>query len=95
MRIISRKRPREFWERHADAKKSLVRWFKLAEKADWANFAELSADCPTADLVEHWIVINIGGNIVRLILEVFFQDHVILVRHVLTHADHDKGRWKV
>ncbi len=95
MRVISRRRLREFWERHADAKESLIRWFKLAEKAEWKNFAELSADFPTADLVEHFTVINIGGNKYRLILEIFFEDHVVLVRHVFTHADYEKGHWKV
>ena len=39
-------------------------------------------------------MINVGGNRYRLILEIFFQDQIILVRHVLTHADYDKGKWK-
>ena len=51
-------------------------------------------DFPSADLVEQFTVINIGGNKYRLILEIFFDDHVVLVRHVLTHADYDKGKWK-
>jgi len=94
MHVISRKRLREFWEEYDDAKEPLTRWFKLAEKADWTNFSELRADCPSADLVEHFTVINIGGNKYRLILEVFFLGQVVLIRHVLTHADYDKGKWK-
>ena len=94
MRVISRRGLREFWEQHADAEEPLIRWFKLARNAEWTNFAALSADFPSADLVEQFTVINIGGNKYRLILEIFFDDHVVLVRHVLTHADYDKGKWK-
>jgi mRNA interferase HigB len=94
MHVISRKRLREFWKVHAAAEEPLARWFKLAEKAEWTNFTEMRADTPTADLVEHLTVVNIGGNKYRLILEVFFLDQVILVRHVLTHAEYDKGKWK-
>jgi mRNA interferase HigB len=85
MHVISRRRLREFWEVHADAEEPLTRWYKLAKAAAWASFAELRADCPSADQVEHLTVIDIGGNKYRLIAEVFFRDQVVLVRHVLTH----------
>jgi mRNA interferase HigB len=94
MHVISRKRLREFWEVHADAEEPLARWFKLADNAEWANFAEMKADCPSVDQVDHLTVVDIGGNKYRLILEVFFRDQVILVRYVLTHKDYDKGKWK-
>jgi mRNA interferase HigB len=95
MHVISRKRLREFWEEYDDAKEPLTRWFKLAEKAAWTNFSELRADNPSADLVEHFTVINIGGNKYRLILEVLFQGQVVLIRRILTHTEYDKGKWKV
>jgi mRNA interferase HigB len=94
MHVISRKRLREFWDQYDDAKERLARWFKLAENAEWTNFSDLRADFPSADLVEQFTVVNIGGNKYRFVLEIFFRDQVVLVRHVLTHADYDKGKWK-
>ncbi len=94
MRVLSRRRLREFWEQHRDAQTPLDVWYKRAEKADWRNFAGLKADCRTADLVGPYVVINIGGNKYRLILEIFFESGVVLVRHVLTHKEYDLGRWK-
>ena len=94
MHVISRKALRAFWELHPEAEEPLRRWFKLAKLAEWSNFAELKADCPSADFVENVFVINIGGNKYRLIIEVYFRDQVVLVRHVLTHGEYDKEKWK-
>lgn len=94
MRVISRRRLRKFWERYPDAQTPLDAWHKRAEKADWSRFADLKADYATADLVGRFVVINIGGNKYRIILEIFFESRVILVRDVLTHQDYDKGNWK-
>lgn len=41
-----------------------------------------------------YTVFNILGNSFRLITEIYYDDQVILVRHVLTHAEYDKGNWK-
>jgi hypothetical protein len=37
MRVISKRRLREFWEKHPDARGPLEAWFKVAEKADWED----------------------------------------------------------
>ena len=94
MHVISFRRLREFSAEHADAEAPLKRWFKIADKARWSDFAELKASCPSADRVGHLIVIDIGGNKYRLIVEVFFRDQVVLIRRVLTHREYDTGEWK-
>src|SRR5579871_4219977 len=37
---------------------------------------------------------HIGGNKYRLIAEVHFHRGKVYVRHVLTHAEYDEGKWK-
>ncbi len=94
MHVISRSRIREFEAVHPDASEPLRRWWDLARKATWADFASLRRDFPQADRVGEFTVFNIGGNKYRLIAHVFHIDRVLLIRHILTHADYDRGLWK-
>jgi mRNA interferase HigB len=39
-------------------------------------------------------VFNIGGNKYRLIAAIHFNRQKVYIRHVLTHPEYDRGRWK-
>jgi mRNA interferase HigB len=62
--------------------------------AEWASFAELKRTFSHADQVGKLVVFNVGGNKVRLIAAVHFNRGKVFVRHVLSHADYDRGAWK-
>lgn len=94
MHIITRKALVQFWERHPDSQAALQRWFKIVQKTDFHNFAELRAAFPSADQVDHWVVFNIGGNKYRLIASIHFNRNKIYIRHILSHAEYDQGDWK-
>jgi mRNA interferase HigB len=44
--------------------------------------------------VGRFTVFDIGGNNFRLIAVIHFNRGKLFVRHVLTHAEYDKGKWK-
>ncbi len=94
MHIISRRRLREFARDHPDAGEALAHWYNAARKALWRNFADLRATFGNVDQVGHFVVFNIGGNKYRPIVRICFKDAVILIRHVLTHKEYDRGDWK-
>ena len=94
MHVISRKMLRRFWEEYPDAESALQAWHKAADKADWQSFADVRALFPHADQVDKFTVFNIGGNKYRLITYVRFDWPRYYIKHVLTHADYDKGTWK-
>lgn len=94
MHVISRKALREFWERHPDSEASLARWFKIIGRQEFGSFAELRATFPSADRVGNLIVFNIGGNNYRLIASIHFNRAKVYIRHVLTHAEYDRGVWR-
>ncbi len=94
MHIITRRALIQFWEKHPDSQTALQRWFKIVQKTDFENFTQLRATFPSADKVDRWIVFNIGGNKYRLITSIHFNRNKVYIRHVLTHAEYDRGDWK-
>jgi mRNA interferase HigB len=91
MVIISYGTIREFFETHADAKDALNNWYRLASKADWANFHEIKEMFNSVDAIGNdRFVFNIRGNTYRLVVMIFFDIRTIYVRFVGTHADYDK-----
>mgnify|MGYP006271996727 FL=1 len=94
MHIISRKALRDFWDQYPDSQGPLTRWFRIIQRSEFENFAHLRRTFPSADKIGDLVVFNIGGNKYRLIASLHFNRHKLYIRHVLTHADYDKGDWK-
>jgi len=94
MRIITRKRIVDFSKNHPDCANALDSWYRIVKHATITNFAELRAIFPSADQVDGLTVFNIGGNKVRLIAAIHYNIQRIYIRHVLTHSEYDKNKWK-
>src|SRR4051794_25905484 len=95
--VISRKAIREFCERHPDdlaASAALYAWHDDVARACWGKWADVRAMYPHADRVGGLAVFNVGGNKYRVIVQIHFDSALVLIRHVLTHAEYDEGRWK-
>jgi mRNA interferase HigB len=94
LRIISRKRLREFWEKHPDAKEPLSVWYSITRRAQWDSLADTKKEFPHADLVGICTVFNIKGNSYRLITKIYYRHKKVFIRYVMTHGEYDKGAWK-
>lgn len=46
------------------------------------------------DFVGNQAVFDVAGNKVRAITKVQYGIQIILVTHVLTHEEYDKGKWR-
>ena len=93
MRIISRKRLRQFWERreHADSEEPLKAWFREASKANWSSPSFVKELYRNASIVANSrVVFNIAGNKYRLVVKVNYPYRVIYVRFVGTHRQYDE-----
>ena len=95
VRVIAKRRLREFWQGRRDAEEALNGWYRVATRARWTSLADVRKTYRTADQVGKFIVFNIGGNKDRLIAEIIFPFGRLYVRHVLTHREYDAGKWKV
>ena len=94
MHVISRKALKDASTRHADLEAPLETWYRIAKKAQWRGLMDVRQAYPHADAVEEYTVFNIKGNEYRLIVKINYQTGRIFIRHVLTHAEYNKERWK-
>lgn len=91
---MSKRAIKEFAGRYPEARGPLMQWYRVSKKARWSNLIEIRRQFPSADAVPPFTVFNIGGNKYRLIAEIGFISKVVLIRHIRTHAEYDKGAWK-
>jgi mRNA interferase HigB len=97
VRIISKRRLREFWKsrKHDSgvAERDLAVWYKLANSANWTNFAALKQTLGSSDQVGNCVVFDVGRNRFRLIGRVNYAKGIVYVLRVMDHADYDKKYW--
>lgn len=99
MRIVSRRRLREFWQQDPRSKSSLTQWFNATRAARWSSLADARATFRHADPVRvrsgnTVTVFNVGGNNYRLVCAVHYDRQTVYVLRVMSHAAYDRSRWK-
>lgn len=94
MHVITRKRLRDFAARHKEAAEPLGVWYALMAKGDFQSFADIKRLFGSADRAGKFTVFDIGGNKYRLIAAIHYNRKKVYIRHVLTHVEYDRGKWK-
>lgn len=94
MHVLSRKALKEAAGKHGDLEKPLDVWYRIVKRADWKNLSDVRVAFPTADAVGKYTVFNIKGNAYRLVVEINYRTGRVFIRHVLTHQEYDKEKWK-
>ena len=69
------------------------RWYELANKNDFDDLIGLQAVFPSADWVGGKVVFNLGSY--RLICGVSFLRKAFYFKSLLSHAEYDRGGWKL
>lgn len=91
MRVISRKRLKDFWRIHAQAKIPLCAWYADITTLDIQRPADIRAFYASARFLrDNRVIFNIGGNKYRLIVKINKSYSVAFVCFVGTHAEYDK-----
>lgn len=94
MHVIAKPILIDFWTRHPDAQGPFLAWLALTQSRSLASFDELRCVFARAVRVAGLTVFDIGGNKYRLIAAIHYNRGKVYLRHVLTHADYDRGAWK-
>jgi mRNA interferase HigB len=95
LRIISKTAINQFSTTRPDALAPLLHWYVVATRARRRAIADVRLDFPHANAVGIFTVFNIAGNKYRLIATIKYRWQIVYIRHILTHAEYDKERWKI
>lgn len=71
-----------------------MHWYRVTKRARWTGLSAVREDFRHADVAGPFTVFNIGGNKYRLIAVIKYRWQMVYVRHILTHFEYDKEKWK-
>ena len=90
MRIISKRKLRDYYTDHPQAKLPLVDWYNKMLKSEARNISELRQLFNSVDPVGDYTVFNIGGNNYRLVIAIHYNRQCCYIRQIWTHAQYSK-----
>ena len=90
MRIISKKKLRDYYQDNAQAEIPLAEWYLKMKTVRATNISELRKSFNSVDAVHGYTVFNVGGNNYRLIAAVHYNTHFCFIRTIWTHAEYSK-----
>ena len=84
----------EYKRNHADTRGPLDAWRIEAEGAKWKTTQDIKQRFPSADFLSgNRVIFNIKGNKYRLVVQVRYQNNLVVVEWIGTHAEYDKKRF--
>ncbi len=93
MHVISRKPFKDAAIQFPNQSEALDRVYKVLRAGNFSQPNALRNVFPSLDNFKYkdkWWVIDIGGNNIRLIAFIEFQDQRLFVKHIVSHAEYDK-----
>ena len=93
MHVISRKPFNDAIRKYRNDASAIEYMFKVLKNGIYHTPEELKKVFGTLDNFKYkdkWWIIDIGGNKLRLIAFIEFQDNRMYVKHICSHTDYDK-----
>jgi len=91
MRIVAKKRLREFWQKHADSEQALKSWHIIAVNADWATPQDVKRQFPKASIIgDNRVVFDIVGGSYRLVVKFNYAYRIGYIRFIGTHREYEE-----
>jgi mRNA interferase HigB len=92
--IITQKNIWEAKEKYPESASALDCWYRIVKKNQYGSFSELKRSFNSVDKVGDYYIFNVGGNKLRLIVNIHFERQKIYIRQILNHTQYDKNTWK-
>jgi mRNA interferase HigB len=84
----------DFKKKHAACRGALDAWRVEVERAVWSGPQDIKSRYRGADfLAKNRVIFNIKGNTFRLVVRVRYQQGIVVVEWIGTHAEYDKQKF--
>jgi mRNA interferase HigB len=94
MKILGLPLIEECKQRFPDARGSLDAWRTEVSKACWEKPQDIKDRYRSADfLADNRVIFNVKGNSYRLVVKVRYQNGLVVVEWVGTHAEYSKRKF--
>lgn len=81
----------EFKRKHGDSRGPLDVWRVEVEQARWSGPQDVKNRYPSASfLADNRVIFNIKGNSFRLVVKAKYQNGIVLIEWIGTHAEYSK-----
>ena len=93
MKVLGRDKLLKFSKKHANAKPALDAWYAEVSREDcnWQTPQDIKDRYVSASfLADNRVIFNIKGNDYRLVVKVRYQNGLVVIEWVGTHAEYDK-----
>ena len=85
----------DFSKKHANAKSQLDAWYAEAKDANWKTTHDIKQRYSSADfLSDNRVIFNIKGNDYRLVVKVRYQNGIVKIEWLGTHAEYSKKKFQ-
>lgn len=84
-----------FKRTHVNSRGPLDAWQSEVEATNWSGPQEIKNRYPSASLLaDNRVIFNIKGNTYRLLVKARYQNRIVLIEWIGTHAEYDKQDFK-
>ncbi len=91
MRLVGLKKLEKFMTKHSRAKSPLSAWNQDVKDSEWKTTQDIKDRYRSADFLKNnQVAFNIGGNNFRLVVIVRYQNGIVLIDKIGTHAEYNK-----
>ncbi len=93
MKVLGRDKLDECGRKYSSSKKALDSWFHEVnnKECQWRAPQDIKERYPSASFLnKNRVIFNIKGNNYRLVVKVRYQNEIVVVEWVGTHAEYDK-----
>jgi len=91
MRVIGTDKLDKFSRKHANSKEALVAWRDEVERSSWEKPQDIKNRYRSADfLSDNRVIFNIKGNQFRLVVKIRYENGIVLIEWIGTHAEYSK-----